>query len=56
MVGQVAASEPANIRVQALSYAFPNGKAGLEDVTLSLPEGSRTLLGGGWFLRPSHAI
>lgn len=36
-----------SIDVKSLSYAFPDGSAGLKDVILSLPPGSRTLLIGG---------
>lgn len=36
-----------SIDVQNLSYKFQDGSAGLEDVLLSLPPGSRTLLIGG---------
>lgn len=35
------------IEVQGLSYKFQDGTAGLQDVQLSLPAGSRTLLIGG---------
>lgn len=37
-----------DIKVDGLSYAFPDGSSGLRDVVLSLPPGSRTLLIGGW--------
>jgi CCR4-NOT complex subunit CAF16 len=36
-----------SIDVTNLSYAFPDGSAGLKDVFLNLPPGSRTLLIGG---------
>lgn len=36
-----------SIEVQSLSYAFSDGSPGLQDVNLSLPPGSRTLLIGG---------
>lgn len=36
-----------SIHVQNLSYKFKDGTAGLEDVHLDLPPGSRTLLIGG---------
>lgn len=35
------------IQVRSLSYAFQDGSSGLENVSLSLPPGSRTLLIGG---------
>ena len=35
-----------DIRVQNLSYKFPDGSLGLRDINLSLPPGSRTLLIG----------
>ena len=35
------------IHVKSLSYAFHDGSTGLQEVTLSLPQGSRTLLIGG---------
>lgn len=40
-------SQPPSIRVQNLSYKFQDGSAGLENVQLDLPPGSRTLLIGG---------
>jgi ABC-type transport system involved in cytochrome bd biosynthesis fused ATPase/permease subunit len=36
-----------SIEVQNLSYKFQDGSNGLENVILSLPPGSRTLLIGG---------
>ena len=40
-----------HIQVKSLSYTFQDGSSGLQDVTLSLPPGSRTLLiGGTWSL------
>ncbi|KAL2037004.1 hypothetical protein N7G274_010289 [Stereocaulon virgatum] len=35
-----------SIEVQSLSYAFPDGSSGLQNIILSLPPGSRTLLIG----------
>ncbi|PGH14445.1 hypothetical protein AJ79_03088 [Helicocarpus griseus UAMH5409] len=35
-----------SIQVQGLNYKFPDGSAGLADVSLNLPKGSRTLLIG----------
>ena len=35
------------IQVRSLSYAFQDGSSGLENISLSLPPGSRTLLIGG---------
>lgn len=40
-------STPPNIEVQNLSYKFQDGSSGLENVSMSLPAGSRTLLIGG---------
>ena len=39
-------SDP-SITVKSLSYKFPDGSLGLQDINLSLPAGSRTLLIGG---------
>lgn len=36
-----------SIEVNNLSYAFPDGSSGLQNVSLSLPPSSRTLLIGG---------
>lgn len=36
-----------SIEIKSLSYAFQDGSSGLQDVVLSLPPGSRTLLIGG---------
>ena len=36
-----------SIEVRNLTYNFPDGSPGLEEVFLSLPAGSRTLLIGG---------
>jgi CCR4-NOT complex subunit CAF16 len=36
-----------SIEVRDLSYKFQDGSNGLENVTLDLPAGSRTLLIGG---------
>ncbi|KAL8972839.1 MAG: hypothetical protein Q9183_000314 [Haloplaca sp. 2 TL-2023] len=38
--------EAPSIDVEQLSYAFPDGSTGLQDVVLNLPPGSRTLLIG----------
>lgn len=38
---------PPSIQVSGLSYAFPDGSTGLQDVSLDLPARSRTLLIGG---------
>ena len=38
------------IDISSLSYAFPDGSSGLQDVILQLPPSSRTLLIGGPFL------
>ena len=35
------------IEVRHLSYQFPDGSLGLEDISLSVPAGSRVLLIGG---------
>ena len=37
----------ASIDVRSLTYSFPDGSTGLEDVCVSLPAGSRTILIGG---------
>ena len=39
-----------SIEIANLSYAFPDGSSGLQNVQLSLPPASRTLLIGGMFL------
>jgi CCR4-NOT complex subunit CAF16 len=36
-----------SIAVNGLNYKFPDGTSGLQNVTLDLPAGSRTLLIGG---------
>lgn len=38
-----------SIDLRSLSYAFPDGSQGLQDISLSLPAGSRILLIGGLF-------
>lgn len=38
------------VAVKGLSYLFPGGVPGLQDVALDLPAGSRTLLIGGEYL------
>ena len=43
----VQANSTPSIKVKCLSYAFPDGSSGLQDVALDLPSGSRTLLIGG---------
>ncbi|PPJ58387.1 hypothetical protein CBER1_08075 [Cercospora berteroae] len=40
------AQKPPTITVNNLSYAFPDGSSGLQDVTLDLPAGARCLLIG----------
>lgn len=35
------------VAVKGLNYLFPGGVPGLQDVSLDLPAGSRTLLIGG---------
>lgn len=42
--------KPPSIAVQGLSYHFQNGLAGLNNVNLDLPPGSRTLLIGGKYV------
>lgn len=44
---------PPSIEVKGLCYAFQDGSSGLQDVALSLPPASRTLLIGGM---PSHLL
>jgi len=48
-LGMAQSIQPPNpsIAVQNLSYRFPDRSAGLHDVQLDLPPGSRTLLIGG---------
>jgi hypothetical protein len=46
----VETSPAPSIKAQHLSYAFPDGSSGLQDVILDLPPGSRTLLIGGELL------
>jgi ABC-type multidrug transport system fused ATPase/permease subunit len=46
-------SDAPSIQVRHLSYAFPDGSSGLQDVSVDLPPGSRTLLIGGEVLRSS---
>lgn len=36
-----------SIQVRNLSYTFPGGSQGLQDINLDLPSGSRALLIGG---------
>jgi CCR4-NOT complex subunit CAF16 len=43
----MSATDPPNIEVQNLSYKFQDGSDGLENIAMSLPAGSRTLLIGG---------
>ena len=38
---------PPTVEVKGLSYLFPGGVPGLDNVVLDLPAGSRTLLIGG---------
>lgn len=45
--GNAGNEEAPSIDVKLLSYAFPDGSSGLQDVILNLPPGSRTLLIGG---------
>jgi ABC-type multidrug transport system fused ATPase/permease subunit len=40
---------PLDIAVRNLSFAFPDGSAGLQNITFYLPPNSRTLLIGGAF-------
>lgn len=47
MAQSTADAQPPSIHVKGLSYRFQDGSAGLEDVQLDLPPGSRTLLIGG---------
>ncbi len=49
--GHLPKEEP-SIEVKSLSYAFPDGSSGLQNVILSLPPGSRTLLIGGTYHVP----
>lgn len=45
---------PPTIKVQNLSYAFPDGSSGLQNVSLDLPAGARCLLIGGKSLVTIH--
>jgi CCR4-NOT complex subunit CAF16 len=40
-------AEAPSIHVKDLTYNFPDGSAGLKDINVDLPPGSRTLLIGG---------
>lgn len=42
----MAPQQPPNIEVTSLTYKFPDRSTGVQDITLSLPAGSRTLLIG----------
>ncbi|KAF2168224.1 hypothetical protein M409DRAFT_36440 [Zasmidium cellare ATCC 36951] len=46
MTGQTSQPPPPTIKVQNLSYAFPDGSSGLQNVSLDLPAGARCLLIG----------
>ena len=48
-MSQSSDAQPPSIEVQGLSYKFKDGTSGLENVLLSLPPGSRTLLIGGTY-------
>jgi len=40
-----------SVETKSLTFAFPDGSSGLDNVTLDLPASSRTLLiGGEWYL------
>lgn len=41
------AQPPPSIKVNNLSYAFPDGSTGLQNVSIDLPAGARCLLIGG---------
>lgn len=43
---------PPTIQVQDLTFAFPDGTTGLQNINLDLPAGSRTLLIGGTLPHP----
>lgn len=47
---------PPRITVDKLSYQFPDGSTGLQDVFLDLPAGSRTLLIGGMSPRATFLL
>lgn len=40
-------SKGPSIETKGLTFAFPDGSSGLQNVTLDVPPGSRTLLIGG---------
>ncbi|CAK4032099.1 ABC transporter domain-containing [Lecanosticta acicola] len=46
MANNGTSSSPPSIRVNKLSYAFPDGSSGLQDISLDLPGGARCLLIG----------
>jgi ABC-type transport system involved in cytochrome bd biosynthesis fused ATPase/permease subunit len=43
-----------NITTKDLTFAFPDGTSGLQNVSLTLPAGSRNLLIGGKHILPPH--
>ncbi len=47
--------EEPSIEVRNLTFAFPDGTTGLQNISLQLPAGSRTLLIGGKAILPSHS-
>lgn len=53
-MGDISTGQSApSINVQNLSYSFQDGSPGLQNVRLSLPAGSRTLLIGGKLCSPA---
>lgn len=42
-------AEAPSIHIKDLTYNFPDGSAGLQDINVDLPPGSRTLLIGGMY-------
>jgi CCR4-NOT complex subunit CAF16 len=40
--------------IKDLTFAFPDGTSGLQNVSLTLPAGSRNLLIGGKHILPPH--
>lgn len=49
------AGEAPSIDVKNLTFAFPDGSTGLQNVILNLPPSSRTLLIGGVLCYPLHS-
>lgn len=46
-INMASESKGPSIETKGLTFAFPDGSSGLQNVTLDVPPGSRTLLIGG---------